>query len=92
MNHHLAINGGCGIATYDEWPKWPLYSSSFINALALVLQNRRWTVSGPYTGTTTFDEKFCKAFARYNDNKYALTVDHGTTAIVLALCASAIEG
>ena len=91
MNHHLAINGGSGIATYDEWPKWPLYSSSFINALALVLQNRRWTVSGPYTGTTTFDEKFCKAFARYNDTKYALTVDHGTTAIVLALQALGVS-
>lgn len=91
MNGHLAINGGSYLASYREWPKWPPYKASFIKSLKTVLQNYRWTISGLYTGTTTFDEKFCQRFAKYNGVKYALTVDHGSTSILLALQALGVS-
>ncbi|EER22288.1 MULTISPECIES: DegT/DnrJ/EryC1/StrS family aminotransferase [spotted fever group] len=91
MRKQLAINGGRCVAKYDEWPKWPLYQPSFIDSLKTVLESYRWTVSGLYTGTTTFDEKFCEDFAKFNNVKYALTVDHGTTAILVALQALGIS-
>lgn len=91
MNNHLAINGGSSLATYKEWPSWPMYKASFINSLKEVLQSYRWTVSGLYTGVDTFDEKFSKEFSKYNDVKYTLTVDHGTTSILLALQALGVS-
>lgn len=91
MGNTLAIKGGIPLANYKDWPKWPVYKASSLQSLKTVLKNYRWTVSGFYTGSSTFDEKFCEDFSKYNNTKYALTVDHGSTSIILALQALGIS-
>lgn len=81
----LAINGGTPIAQSNEWFKWPAYGQNTLNSLKSVLESARWTLSGFKTTTQTFDEKFCKDFSSFNKTKFALTVDHGSSAIILAL-------
>lgn len=90
MEEKLAINGGKPLASYNDWPKWPVYNESVKKSLEIVLNNNRWTVSGFYTGAQTFDEIFCEEFSRYNQSKYALTIDHGSSAILIALQALGI--
>lgn len=91
MNNKLAINGGPPLAKYEEWPKWPPYKSSFLESIKKVFGSYRWTISGFYNGDITFDERFCEAFSKYNGTKYALTVDHGSTAIILAMQALGVS-
>lgn len=91
MSTKLAIKGGMPLAEYKDWPNWPVYSDLCSKSLDKVLSSSRWTLSGFHAGNITYDEKFCESFAEYNGTKYALTVDHGSSAIILAMQALGIS-
>lgn len=81
----LAVNGEKPICAVEDWPVWPQFSKELLLNFERVLRSKRWTISSLVTGQETFDEKFCKNFAEFNGAKYALTTDHGSNAILLAL-------
>ncbi|MCU0323184.1 MAG: DegT/DnrJ/EryC1/StrS family aminotransferase [Chitinophagaceae bacterium] len=91
MSNKFAIRGGVALAKYEDWPNWPTYSKFCLKSLKKVLHSFRWTLSGFYGGTITYDERFCQSFAQYNGTKYSLTVDHGSSAIIVAMQALGIS-
>lgn len=91
MSTKLAIRDGVALAKHEDWPSWPTYSNRCLKSLEGVLHSLRWTLSGFYGGNITYDERFCESFANYNSTKYALTVDHGSSAIILAMQALGIS-
>ncbi|MFC5288484.1 DegT/DnrJ/EryC1/StrS family aminotransferase [Actinokineospora guangxiensis] len=49
------------------------------------LRSRRWAVSWPADGTKSRERQFAEEYARYHDVPYCVSVDHGSSALVVAL-------
>ncbi len=81
----LALLGGTPVRRNRPWPQWPQYDEATESRLLSALRSRRWAVSWPTDGTKSRERQFAEAFARYNDVPYAVSVDHGSSALVVAL-------
>ncbi|MGU3495489.1 DegT/DnrJ/EryC1/StrS family aminotransferase [Xanthobacteraceae bacterium A53D] len=55
--------------------------------LQQVLNSGRWAISGPWTGQQSWNEIFCRRFADYVGTKFCCAVDHGSSALLVALLA-----
>jgi L-glutamine:2-deoxy-scyllo-inosose/3-amino-2,3-dideoxy-scyllo-inosose aminotransferase len=80
----LALLGGKPVCD-RRWPSWPRCTQETIAALNRVAASDRWTISGLSTGKTTEEELFAGEFAAYNGSRFCVPVDHGTSALTLAL-------
>ncbi|UCF98016.1 MAG: DegT/DnrJ/EryC1/StrS family aminotransferase [Spirochaetaceae bacterium] len=80
----LAVLGGSRTKT-KSFPKWPQYDRREEDALQQVLRSRRWARN---QGTQTAE--FEKAFAEFQDAKYAVAISSGTQALEVTLGALGI--
>ncbi|AOS62011.1 DegT/DnrJ/EryC1/StrS family aminotransferase [Actinoalloteichus hymeniacidonis] len=81
----LAFLGGTPIRRPRPWAQWPQYDDATEQELLAALRSRRWAVSWPTDGTQSRERRFAAEFARYNDVNYCASVDHGSSALVVAL-------
>jgi L-glutamine:2-deoxy-scyllo-inosose/3-amino-2,3-dideoxy-scyllo-inosose aminotransferase len=68
-----------------EWPGWPISDGNTLEAVREVLESGRWAISGPFAGSTSQEQRFADAFARWNCAPFCVTLDHGTSALIAAL-------
>ncbi|MEU6586018.1 DegT/DnrJ/EryC1/StrS family aminotransferase [Nocardia sp. NPDC046763] len=82
----LAIHGGTPVRSARPWPRWPQYDNRTAAELLAALHSSRWSVTwySP-SGGKSRERLFGEAFARYNGADYGVSVDHGSSALVIAL-------
>ena len=80
----LAINGGEKVGLVNT-VKWPLWDSNTLAQLESVLKSERWAISGPWKGEKTKCEQFEELYANFNNTKYCVAVDHGSSALLAAM-------
>lgn len=82
----LAIHGGKPVRSNRPWPEWPQYDARTERELLAALRSSRWSVSwySPRGGKSR-ERLFGEAFARYNGARYGVSVDHGSSALLIAL-------
>lgn len=87
----LALFGGAPVRSATvSWPKWPRASDRAEAALSEVLKSDRWAISSRGR-TELFERLFAEKFANYTGAKYCVPVDHGSSALVVALEALGLE-
>jgi len=80
----LAIKGGEPVRT-TPFPVWPIWGDEEIENLTQVIKSGKWgSLNGSQTG------EFEKKFAEFQDAKYGILTNSGTTALRLALTAADI--
>ncbi|MZE77563.1 MULTISPECIES: DegT/DnrJ/EryC1/StrS family aminotransferase [Streptomyces] len=84
MVSRLAVNGGDALRT-RPWPAWPQPAPGVAGAMADVLGSGRWSISGPYRGTDSYERRFARAFAAYNGVPHCVPAASGTAGLMLAL-------
>ena len=82
---HLALHGAEPVRDPRPWPRWPQYDTDTEDSVLDVLRSRRWAVSWPTTGRPSRERQFAADFARYNGVPYAVSVDHGSSALLVSL-------
>lgn len=80
----LARSGGRPVCT-GPWPPWPQFDERTVAAVTEALRSGRWTVTGGWTGTETYERRFARRFAEFVGVSWCVSTDHGSTALVLAL-------
>jgi dTDP-4-amino-4,6-dideoxygalactose transaminase len=80
----LALHGGAPVRD-RAWPDWPFFDDATEKAVVDCLRSGRWAVSWRSDGTSSVERRFAEAWARYNDVPYCVSVDHGSSALVVAL-------
>jgi dTDP-4-amino-4,6-dideoxygalactose transaminase len=65
------------------WPAWPPLGPRTADSVAAAVEAQRWTLSWP--GGDSLERRFAQHFADYNRVPYAVPVDHGSSALVVAL-------
>lgn len=80
----LAINGGEPVRT-EPFPAWPVWDESDVQAISETLRSSKWGIGGTKT------EEFEKAFAAFQQARYAVTCVNGTAALEIALRAIGLE-
>lgn len=81
----LALAGGSPVRGGRAWPRWPEIDSDTDLAILRAVRSRRWTISWPSDGREALERQFAREFARYHDARFCIAVDHGSSALVLAL-------
>ncbi|MDZ7722529.1 MAG: DegT/DnrJ/EryC1/StrS family aminotransferase [candidate division KSB1 bacterium] len=81
----LAVRGGEPVRT-EPFPKWPIWGDEEIDNLTTVVKNGQW---GCLKGQVT--EQFEQKFAKFQEAKYGIAVNSGTTALQIALMAADVQ-
>lgn len=81
----LAMQGAASVRGGRPWTPWPAYDAASEAAVVGALRDRRWTVSWPSAGKPSVERRFAEQFARYTGATWAVAVDHGSGALVVAL-------
>ncbi|MBL1078298.1 DegT/DnrJ/EryC1/StrS family aminotransferase [Nocardia sp. 2] len=82
----LALHGGAPVRGDAPWPRWPHYDDRTEREVLAALRSDRWSVTWPgRDGGKSRERLFGEAFARYNGAAYGVSVDHGSSALVIAL-------
>ncbi len=82
----LAIDGGEPIRSAEQrWPVWPEPAPGAAQNLEAVLHSGRWAISSPLGSTELFERTFAQSFANYVGVRHCIPVDHGSSALVVAL-------
>ena len=85
MGDRLAVAGGTPVGSQLSWPEWPAFDAQTEANLIAALRSRRWAVSWASAGEPSRERRFAEAFAAYNGIPYCVSVDHGSSALVIAL-------
>jgi L-glutamine:scyllo-inosose aminotransferase len=80
----LALRGGAPVRERG-WPDWPVSDDGTERAVIDCLRSGRWALSWRSDGTSSLERRFAQAWARYNDVPYCVSVDHGSSALLIAL-------
>jgi dTDP-4-amino-4,6-dideoxygalactose transaminase len=81
----LAVDGGRPVRPPERpWPTWPVPAPTAGDLLAEVLTGGRWAITSP-AGTSLFERRFARRFAEYAGTRYCVPVDHGSSALIVAL-------
>jgi L-glutamine:2-deoxy-scyllo-inosose/3-amino-2,3-dideoxy-scyllo-inosose aminotransferase len=92
MTAALAIDGGTPVrGPGQRWPRWPLPAAGAEENVLEVLHNGRWAISSPAGERELFERRFAEHFADYVGTRYCVPVDHGSSALVVALEALGLE-
>ncbi|MER6989051.1 DegT/DnrJ/EryC1/StrS family aminotransferase [Saccharopolyspora hirsuta] len=67
------------------WPLWPQPAAGTSAALTEVLSSARWSLSGPYRGSESFERRFARDFAEYCGTAHCVPAASGTASLMLAL-------
>jgi dTDP-4-amino-4,6-dideoxygalactose transaminase len=81
----LAVQGGPPVRQDPQWPRWPQYDSATEDEVIAAIRSRRWAVSWASDGTKARERRFAEEWARYNEVPYCVSVDHGSSALLVAL-------
>lgn len=82
----LALFGGEPVrSSARPWPKWPAVAPGAQENLLAVLNGDRWALTSPSTDLDLFERRFARAFADYTGTRFCVPVDHGSSALVIAL-------
>lgn len=81
----LAVVGGPPVRADRDWPAWPQYDEDTEHAVVDAVRARRWTISWPGDGNRSRERRFAEEWAHYTEVPYAVSVDHGSSALVVAL-------
>jgi L-glutamine:2-deoxy-scyllo-inosose/3-amino-2,3-dideoxy-scyllo-inosose aminotransferase len=81
----LALHGGSPVRQDRGWPCWPQYDQATEGSLLAALHSRRWAISWPGNGTWPRERLFAEEFALYNGAAYCVSVDHGSSALIVSL-------
>ena len=86
MSHYsdLAIHGGRPVRS-GKWPGWPISSARTVDNLQSVLDSGRWSISGPYRGTPSFEQQFARGYASYTGARHCVPASSGTSSLTMAL-------
>ncbi|MER7015012.1 DegT/DnrJ/EryC1/StrS family aminotransferase [Saccharopolyspora sp. NPDC000359] len=84
MIARLAIHGGEPVAR-RAWPRWPAPGRRALRELAQVLHSGRWTISTPYRGRESVEQRFAHAFAAYCGAEHCVPTATGTASLSIAL-------
>lgn len=85
LETRLAIDGGTPVRPADRpWPAWPTPADGAEKLLFNALHSGRWAISSP-VGPELFERRFARAFADYVGVRHCVPVDHGSSALVIAL-------
>ncbi|WP_161964086.1 DegT/DnrJ/EryC1/StrS family aminotransferase [Chitinophaga flava] len=85
----LAIHGGKPVRQ-QAWPRWPASSPALEEEVMQCLRSQRWTVSGFYQDQPSYEEKFARAFADFNNAAFCIPTANGTAALLCSLQALGI--
>ncbi|GIJ79999.1 3-amino-5-hydroxybenzoate synthase [Micromonospora phaseoli] len=87
LDRRLAVDGGRPYRPPETpWPRWPVPAPNAERNLSAVLHGGRWAISSPaYGDTALFERRFAADFARYVGTRHCVPVDHGSSALVVAL-------
>ncbi len=81
----LAIDGGRPVRSPGRcWPDWPQPAPGAESVLASVLHSGRWAISSPHRGELA-ERRFARLFAEYLGVAHCVPVDHGSSALVIAI-------
>lgn len=73
------------------WPRWPSPAPEALENLRLVLDSGRWTISGPYAGGPSMEQRFGEAFAAYHGVPHCVPTASGTASLLIAFEALGIR-
>ncbi|MBI2755868.1 MAG: DegT/DnrJ/EryC1/StrS family aminotransferase [Chloroflexi bacterium] len=80
----LALTGGVPVHA-SGWPTWPRFDAATVAAVTEALTSGRWTVTGAWNGRETYERTFARRFAEFVGVPYAVSTDHGSSSLILAL-------
>ncbi|GAA3659507.1 3-amino-5-hydroxybenzoate synthase [Nonomuraea antimicrobica] len=81
----LAVSGGKPVRPPTRrWPTWPKPAPEAESLLREVLHSGRWAISSP-EGSELFERRFAREFASYLGVRHCVPVDHGSSALVVAM-------
>jgi dTDP-4-amino-4,6-dideoxygalactose transaminase len=81
----LAVDGGVPVRRPGRpWPGWPVAAPRAAGYLTEVLNGSRWAITSPNNGDL-FERRFAREFARYTGARHCVPVDHGSSALIVAL-------
>lgn len=81
----LAVHGGIPVRPPERaWPDWPVPAEDAARMLESVLTSGRWAITSP-AGSPLFERRFARMFAAYTGVRHCVPVDHGSSALVVAL-------
>jgi dTDP-4-amino-4,6-dideoxygalactose transaminase len=83
----LALHGGRPVRDpHRAWPRWPAPTAAAERNLLEVLHRDRWTLTSPLGESgPLFERRFARKFAGYTGTRHCVPVDHGSSALVVAL-------
>jgi dTDP-4-amino-4,6-dideoxygalactose transaminase len=88
----LALYGGVPVRDPARpWPRWPAPTPQAEANLLSVLHGDRWTLTAAVGRAPSFERRFAREFAAYNGTRHCVPVDHGSSALVVALEALGLE-
>jgi L-glutamine:2-deoxy-scyllo-inosose/3-amino-2,3-dideoxy-scyllo-inosose aminotransferase len=89
----LALDGGTAVRDPSRpWPRWPVPAPGAQDNLTEVLHSGRWAISSPSVdGAGLFERRFARDFAAYVGTRHCVPVDHGSSALVVALESLGLE-
>jgi L-glutamine:2-deoxy-scyllo-inosose/3-amino-2,3-dideoxy-scyllo-inosose aminotransferase len=81
----LAVLGGTPVRQGGGWPRWPQYDDATEQEVVGAIRSGRWAISWASDGTPARERRFAQEWARYNEVPYCVSVDHGSSALLVAL-------
>lgn len=88
----LALFGGTPVRPESRrWPAWPAPTQLATRNVLQVLQGDRWALTSPISTTRLFEREFARRFADYTGARHCVPVDHGSSALVVALESLGLE-
>ncbi len=88
----LAVEGGRPVRDPARpWPRWPDPPPEAETLVTDVLRGDRWTLSSAITTRPLYERRFARVFASYIGTRHCIPVDHGASALVVALEAVGLE-
>lgn len=88
----LAVAGGAPVSQPGRrWPHWPSPADGAEENILEVLHGGRWAISSPGGSRSLFEREFARRFAAYVGVRHCVPVDHGSSALVVALESLGLE-
>lgn len=82
----VALLGGRPLQAAAPWPSWPEIDEKTEESLLDAIRKRRWSVHWRSSeGGYSAERKFAQAFAEYSGVAHCVSVDHGSSALLIAL-------